>query len=434
MTYSSRPVQIPFPAGNYPTEEDRNTKGGYPIVIKKEPSIQHLQNVVTNYVDNVAPEQYQRPLSWSKEEMKAFLESLFMDRTEGVIVLVNIIKALHRMRKVAPDDRAIDHIFEPLKESGYKYIILDGNNRLQFMINLLNDTYDIPEGEYGYIRDPQDTSVSTFKVRRNKNKFSDLPQAVRETIETRNVIISEYSQIGYDGLSDVFINTNSGVFPNAQELRNARNTPWADYVRALRYEVPELLGYMFKNFKKRYCGDEWIVDCLAFALSAVDEDEETGEVTFSPISQSSKNILYRSTFLSSREQLGYLEVFKNLSEYIGQMIDAADSKEDKAKLKRKVVVQNLFWMMCNGVVTYGQAAEAVRLHEVAYNDKDRFFGEKGEEYDDLTFKNACEGSSAVNIEYRYVILSEIIQEVTESVPSYEPSPLDKLYQTKLYQT
>ncbi len=426
MTYSSQPAQIPFLAGNYPTEEDRNTKGGYPIVIKKEPSIQHLVNVVANYVDNVAPEQYQRPLSWSKDEKKAFLESLFMDRVEGVIVLVNIIKALHRMLKIAPDDRAIEHIFKPLKESEYKYIILDGNNRLQFMINLLNDTYDIPEGEYGYIRDPQDTSVSTFKVKRNKNKYSDLPQAVRETIETRNVIISEYSQIGYDGLSDVFLNTNSGVFPNAQEIRNAFNSPWADYVRALRYEVPELLGYMFKNFKKRYCGDEWIVDCLAFVLSAVDEDED--DVTFSPISQSSKNTLYRSTFLTSKEQEGYLEVFKNLSDYIGQMIDAADSKEDKAKLKRKVLLQNLFWMMSqsNGIVTYDQATEAVRLHEVAYGNKDRFFGEKGEEYDDLTFKNACEGTRAVNIEYRYEILSEIIQEVTSNVYSDEANPLERL--------
>ena len=134
---------------------------------------------------------------------------------------------------------------------------------------------------------------------------------------------------------------------------------------------------------------------------------------------------YRSTFLSSREQLGYLEVFKNLSEYIGQMIDAADSKEDKAKLKRKVVVQNLFWMMCNGVATYEQAVEAVRLHEVAYNNKDRFFGEKGKDYDDLTFKNACEGSRAVNIEYRYEILSEIIQEVSTKVYSDDASPLDR---------
>ena len=293
------------------------------------------------------------------------------------------------------------------------------------MINLLNNTYDIPEGEYGYIRDPQDTSVSTFKVKRNKNKFSDLPEAVQETIQSRNVIISEYSQIGYDGLSSVFLNTNSGVFPNAQEIRNAYNSPWADYVRALRSEVPELLGYMFKNFKKRYCGDEWIVECLAFVLSAVDEDEETGEATFSPISQSSKNALYRSTFLTSKEQEGYLEVFKNLSEYIGQMIDAADSKEDKTKLKRKVVLQNLFWMMCNGVVTYEQATEAVRLHEDAYNSKNRFFGEKGEEYDDLTFKNACEGSRAVNIEYRYEILSEIIQEVSTRVYSHDASPLDR---------
>ena len=185
---------------------------------------------------------------------------------------------------------------------------------------------------------------------------------------------------------------------------------------------------MFKNIKKRYCGDEWIVDCLAFVLSAVDEDEETGEVTFSPISQSSKNTLYRSTFLSSGEQLGYLEVFKNLSDYIGQMIDAADSKEDRAKLKRKVVLQNLFWMMSqsNGIVTYEQATEAIRLHEVAYNNKDRFFGEKGQEHDDLTFKNACEGSRAVNIEYRYEILSEIIQEVTSNVYSDEASPLERV--------
>ena len=80
----------------------------------------------------------------------------------------------------------------------------------------------------------------------------------------------------------------------------------------------------------------------------------------------------------------------------------------------------------NGIVTYEQATEAIRLHEVAYNNKDRFFGEKGQEYDDLTFKNACEGSRAVNIEYRYEILSEIIQEVTSNVYSNEASPLERV--------
>ena len=64
-----------------------------------------------------------------------------------------------------------------------------------------------------------------------------------------------------------------------------------------------------------------------------------------------------------------------------------------------------FWFSIGSTYTY---LTVNRLHEVANNNKDWFFGEKGQEHDDLTFKNACEGSRAVNIEYRYVILSEII--------------------------
>ena len=83
-------------------------------------------------------------------------------------------------------------------------------------------------------------------------------------------------------------------------------------------------------------------------------------------------------------------------------------------LKRRSTWQNLFWMMCqeNGIMTYDQAVDALKLHEIAYKNKNRFFGEEGSDYDDLTFKNSCEGSRAVNIEFRYQILTEIIQEVT----------------------
>ena len=402
--------QIPFLPGNYPENDER--LGGQPIVIKKTPSLQLLTNVCRNYEHNTAPENFQRPESWTKEEQKKFLISLLMDRVEGVIVIVDIQRALHRLKCVAPDDRAVT-LYETLIELGYKYIVLDGNNRLQLIIKLVENRYHIPEGEYGYIRDPQDTSISTFKVRRNKNLFKDLPPAVQTAIENRLIIISEYTQIGYDGLSQVFINTNSGVFPNPQELRNACNSPWADYVRAVRSEVPELLGYMFKNFKKRYCGDDWIVDCLDLELNAIDVDPETSGVTYSPVSQSTKNNLYRSEFLTQKQQTRYLEVFKDLSSYITQMIDEATSKEEVVKLKRKVVLQNLFWMMCNGINSYEHAQQALELHEKAYTDKTLFFAPKGEENDDLTFKNACEGSRKVNVEFRHRVLTEIVDKVLD---------------------
>ena len=411
---------IPFLDGHQPLNLDP-AHGGEPIVVKKTPSIMGLHQVVVKYALNVAPENFQRPESWSKDDQKKFFISLCMDRVEGVIVIVDVENALYKLQQVAPDDRAISNIFNPIQEAGLEYIILDGNNRLQFLINLINDIYSIPEGRYGYIRDPQDHSISVFTVKRNKNKFSDLPKPVQRTLLNRLIIISEYTQIGYDGLSEVFLNTNSGVFPNAQEIRNALNSPWADYVRALRSEIPQLLGHMFKNFKKRYCGDDWIVDCLDFVLNVkTDERNDEDEVintTYSPITQSSKTKLYKSDFPTPAEQVRIKDTFIDLASFVDQMIDEKITKEDKKLLKRKALLQNLFYMMYHGLTTYEQVQQAVELHDKAYFDKKNVFypnwsdADTDKQFDDLTFKNACEGSRAINMEFRCLQLTKIISEV-----------------------
>ena len=408
---------IPFLDGHQPLNLDP-ARGGEPIVVKKTPNIMGLQQVVVKYALNVAPENFQRPESWSKEDQKAFFISLCMDRVEGVIVIVDVENALYKLQQVAPDDRAISNIYEPILEAGLEYIVLDGNNRLQFLIKLINGIYSIPEGRYGYIRDPQDHSISVFTVKRNKNKFSDLPKPVQRTLLNRLIIISEYTQIGYDGLSEVFLNTNSGVFPNPQEIRNALNSPWADFVRTLRSEMPQLLGHMFKDFKKRYCGDDWIVDCLDFVLNVADVDPEgEKETTYSPISQSSKTKLYKSDFLSSAEQIRIRDTFIDLASFLDQMIDEKITKEDKKLLKRKSLIQNLFYMMYNGLTTYEEIQEAVELHDRAYFDKKNTFypnwsnADDDLQFDDLTFKNACEGSRAINMEFRCLQLNKIISQI-----------------------
>lgn len=406
---------IPFLEGNYPVGDHQ---GGQPIVVKREPKNLELGMVVTKYQLNTAPENFQRPESWSKDHRKAFFRSLCMDRIEGVIVLVDVESALHRVTQVAPDDRAIKNIFEPILAKGLKYIVLDGNNRLQFLINLINGTYTIPVGRYEYIRHPQDTSTSIFNVRKGKQTFEDLPSAVRNALEGRIIVLSEYSQIGYDGLSDVFVNTNSGVFPNPQELRNAKNTPWADYVRELRCEIPELLGYMFTNYKKRYCGDDWIVDCLDFVLNVktdeYNDEDEVIKTTYSSVSQGSKNKLYKSEFLTASEQVKIRDTFVDLASILTQLIDETSGKEQKKRLKGKSLIQNLFFMMYNGLTSYDQITLAIDLHNKAYDDKSNFFSPNfsdNEDYEDLTFKNACEGARAVNMEFRYLQLNRIMSQV-----------------------
>ena len=141
------------------------------------------------------------------------------------------------------------------------------------------------------------------------------------------------------------------------------------------------------------------------------------QVYCNSITQTSKNKLYNdgTKFLDYQDQKLYLEKFDELQYYYNEVKSEAQKHGFTDKmLKRRTTWQNLYWMMCQekGIMTYDQAVEALKLHEVAYKNKDRFYGEEGEDHDDLTFKNSCEGSRKVNIEFRYEILTEIIDEVT----------------------
>ena len=77
-------------------------------------------------------------------------------------------------------------------------------------------------------------------------------------------------------------------------------------------------------------------------------------------------------------------------------------------LTRASAVQNLYWMMCNGIETYDQVVRAVELHDIEYNNKVTTYtcGE-----DEKTFKECCNGMSAENIKARYEVFQKIISEV-----------------------
>ena len=96
---------------------------------------------------------------------------------------------------------------EKIKE-GYDYIVLDGNNRLLFMNQLINNEWDFPAGKYFYISDDVDGSLDSFTVKRQKQNFKDLPPRVQKALKNRLCYSSEYMQITGQGMSDVFCNLN----------------------------------------------------------------------------------------------------------------------------------------------------------------------------------------------------------------------------------
>jgi hypothetical protein len=356
-----------------------------------------------------APRQFQRPVAWKADDRKKFFQSVLMNRVEGSYVLVDIKTCISRLEISGEYDNESYKFFKQLLNSGHKYVILDGNNRMSFIRDLFDDTYTIPEGRYEYITDELNGTITFFIVRKGKQKFSDLPQRVREILETRQAAISLYTQITLDGMSEVFQNVNSGVPLNGQELRNAYSTPWAHYVRNISDAVSKLLEKMFKNHVFRLRGEEWITDCLDMNIQAIDVDPILNEITYSGVSQSTKNKLYKSDFLIQTDENFYFEKFVELMNFMNLMIQ--EEILDVKTLTRASAVQNLYWMMCNGVDTYEQVVRAVELHNAAYTDKDRTFtcGE-----DEKTFRECCNGMSGENLKARHIVFNEIIEKVVGS--------------------
>ena len=422
---------VVFPIKEYPYEVTSDF-----ITLKRTLKVKELEDTVRKYgggkgfaikVNNgtIAPREFQRPESWKNKHRKAFFISLLLDRVEGTLVLVDVETALRRILKTFPNDRSV-HLFQSLVEAGYKWIIMDGNNRLKFLLSLINNEYKIPVGTYKYIVEGSETTVCKHNVRHGKQTFKDLPEKLQEAILTRSISSSEYYQVDWVNLKVIFQNCNAGCPPNPQELRNSGNGPWPEYVRQISDNVSDMLQFLFADPMSRLCGDDWIVDCLDFAIQAIQEIEvenEDGEsdveIQFSGIAQGTKNKLYNdgTTFLDYESQKFYLEKFDQLQQTFEEI--KSDAKEygfsDKM-IKRRSTWQNLFWMMCHGILTYEQSVEALKLHEEAYKNKDRFKDPEGGDHDDLTFKNSCEGSRAINIEFRYEILNEIINKVQETHP------------------
>jgi len=377
---------------------------------KNDPLPMTIWDLYNNYKGSYAPEEFQRPESWSSKERKAYFLSVLMNRIEGTFVFVDVEIAADRVGSIDPTDISFAYFNNLLKQMIEK-IILEGNNRLKFFESLLNDEYTIPSGSYYYLPDPHSTSLSQFVVGKHNNVFSKLPKLVQKAIKSRKVIVSEYTQIDYKGLSDVFVNVNSGVPLNAQELRNALHTLWATYVRQMRKELAPLLIKMFGNkYKKRLVGDEWIVDTIDMVLNNYCKDEEIFDFEINGVTQTSKNKLYVSDYDEFNEQK-ITENFSTLASYIDRMIDDGWEELTEKVILRKSSVMNLFWMINNGIDTYDRAVEALHLHEEAYTDKDL------RNDADESYKWACGGTGTKNMEFRMQVLPEIVSKVKEKIPA-----------------
>lgn len=373
--------------------------------IKREPRVRTLVDAYRAYSKFVAPEQFQRPQAWGKSDKRAYFESILMNRLEGGFVMVDLNLASKALEKVESDDRAVD-FFQDLLAQGFKYITLDGNNRFSLIRDLLEGDYKIPTGTYQYILDNDDTIREEFICSKN-NTFDTLPEEIQRLIIDRSLVISEYTQIHYEGLSDVFRNVNSGVPLNDQEIRNSMNTPWADWIRSLRKttEIRDLLNTTKgHNHMYRLAGDEYLAQCIDYVLGCDDEQNVRA------IAQRSMNVMYSSD-ISDVPTGQYEDTFINLSEYIHAMIDDDDVKIESKFLTRPYTVMNIFWMMMNGLDTYEDVVTATVEYEKCLKVNSAIWPYMNEKGNNLVW--ACNGLGTMHNKMKMAVLNEILETIMD---------------------
>lgn len=371
----------------------------YPV--KKDPAVIEVDYMLQKFDQLVAPSEVQRPIAWGPRERKAYFESILMNRLEGGFVLVNMVYAVQTMETYGYEhDRAYKY-FKTLLSRGFKYLVLDGNNRNTFIRDFVSDKYTIPVGTYNMLI--QDTLITMTITKRN-NVFSKLTSLQQRVILERSVVVTEYTQLDYAGLSEIFLNINSGVPLNAQEKRNAMDSDWSEYIRKLSLDLAPLQTLILsENYHKRLVGDDWIATTLDYAIHCTPDQPCT-------VNQQTKNNLYKGDF-GTHYTDEYRTLFLALQDNLLDLVNDGKMPVSEKWLTLPSFAQNLFWAMCNGLTEYEDIFNFAILHQDARKNPN-LCNEDGN-----NFVWACGGTGAKNNALKMEVFTDILEKTSGYVPN-----------------
>jgi len=177
---------------------------------------------------------------WTLGHGCEFIEAIFNGTALPRITLADI----NSCARLARDKGEISdaEYFDSLKDRGYDYISIDGNNTSSYLDAYLRDKFTVG-GKY----------------------FSELPEDLRVNFQSKQIILSVTQNASREEITSLFQNLNKNVQLNAQEIRNGTLTSLAKKVREIKNN--EKYDDLFKScFGPRDCGvrkdDEYIAKCL----------------------------------------------------------------------------------------------------------------------------------------------------------------------------
>jgi len=193
--------------------------------------ISDYQNMNRIYLD----QSFQSEKRWELSDNQDYMESAFEGRAVTPITLALIDALVVSLDLAFGKDDEDYKFFNELKNKGYKYISIDGNNRDICISEFFNDKFPLKNMKY-MIGEP---NLDSFEAKKDNNKYSTLPPNVKKYVEDININLLIVTQADRLALAKLFDAVNKGMNLNSQEKRNAIMCIFGIYVRDLVNEFKE---------------------------------------------------------------------------------------------------------------------------------------------------------------------------------------------------
>ena len=205
---------------------------------------------------------FNRRVVWTKEDANRYFMSLTRDRAPSLHIVADIQECM-----IFSKDRgnhASEQYYSKLHKGKYKNLSLDGQNRGENILRLLNNEIAIS----GLFIDADGKEVPI-----ENQFFKDLPRRLQDRFNDCRVSIKVYNDVLKPELTTIFKDIQAGCPLNAQETRNATLSPIAPWVRNQREKNLDFLKRItVPDHIKRMADDENIAK-IAMVLS---RDKEWG--------------------------------------------------------------------------------------------------------------------------------------------------------------
>lgn len=171
----------------------------------------------------IAPKLFQRRSVWTKADKTPYIRSINKGNALSTIVLVNIEQCMDYCETRFPQCYAR---FKTYFDDGFRYLILDGQNRLE----CLKSFYDGNYGVHGNFIDKDGVPVFLKNITKLDTLRSKNPRLYDAFVDA-SVLVLELSDRNWIQLHELFKDINSGQPLNRMEIRNAKTTFASSYFR-----------------------------------------------------------------------------------------------------------------------------------------------------------------------------------------------------------